>query len=50
MSDNKAYHIIAEARRYKEEREKGYREQALKLYPWICGRCSRSLIIKICAN
>ncbi|MGB7931753.1 MAG: YajD family HNH nuclease, partial [Gammaproteobacteria bacterium] len=19
----------------------GYREQALKLYPWICGRCSR---------
>jgi hypothetical protein len=41
MSDNKAYHIVAEARRYKEEREKGYREQALKLYPWICGRCSR---------
>ena len=22
-------------------REKGYREQALKLYPWICGRCAR---------
>lgn len=41
MSDNKAFHIIAEARRYKEEREKGYREQALKLYPWICGRCAR---------
>jgi len=19
----------------------GYREQALKLYPWICGRCAR---------
>ncbi|MEI8571962.1 HNH nuclease family protein [Methylomonas sp. EFPC1] len=33
--------MVAEARRYKEEREKGYREQALKLYPWICGRCSR---------
>lgn len=41
MSDNKAFHIIAEARRYKEDREKGYREQALKLYPWICGRCAR---------
>lgn len=27
--------------RYMAEREKGYREQALKLYPWICGRCGR---------
>jgi hypothetical protein len=33
--------IIANARRDKEEREKGYREQALKLYPWVCGRCAR---------
>lgn len=24
-----------------KNREKGYREQALKLYPWICGRCAR---------
>ncbi len=23
------------------ERENTYREQALKLYPWICGRCAR---------
>lgn len=22
-------------------REQGYRERALKLYPWICGRCGR---------
>lgn len=22
-------------------RENGYRERALKLYPWICGRCGR---------
>jgi len=21
--------------------EKSYREQALKLYPWVCGRCGR---------
>lgn len=21
--------------------EKGYRERALKLYPWVCGRCAR---------
>lgn len=28
-------------REYMARREKGYREQALKLYPWICGRCAR---------
>lgn len=33
--------IVAEARRSQAEREKGYREQALKMYPWICGRCGR---------
>jgi len=33
--------IVAEARRAKDERAKGYREQALKLLPWICGRCAR---------
>jgi hypothetical protein len=33
--------IVAEARRNREQREQSYREQALKLYPWICGRCAR---------
>jgi len=33
--------VVAEARRAREERAKGYREQALKLYRWICGRCGR---------
>ena len=33
--------IVAEARRAAAGREKGYREQALKLYPWVCGRCAR---------
>jgi len=33
--------IVAEARRNREAREKDYREQALKIYPWICGRCGR---------
>ena len=33
--------IVAEARRHRETRERGYRERALKMYPWICGRCSR---------
>lgn len=33
--------IVADSRRQAEQRELGYREQALKLYPWICGRCAR---------
>lgn len=33
--------ILREQRQYIAQREKGYREQALKLYPWICGRCAR---------
>jgi hypothetical protein len=33
--------VVAEARRASEERAKGYREQALKMYPWVCGRCAR---------
>jgi hypothetical protein len=33
--------MIAEAIRSRQAREAGYREQALKIYPWICGRCSR---------
>ncbi|HCZ15171.1 MAG TPA: YajD family HNH nuclease [Accumulibacter sp.] len=33
--------LIADAVRHRQTREAGYREQALKIYPWICGRCSR---------
>lgn len=33
--------IVAEARRNREQRETTYREQALKIYPWVCGRCAR---------
>ncbi len=33
--------IVADARRNAEQRDLGYREQALKMYPWICGRCQR---------
>ena len=33
--------VVADARRAREEREQGYRSRALKLYPWICGRCAR---------
>ncbi len=33
--------IVADARRAAEIRDQGYRERALKIYPWICGRCAR---------
>ena len=33
--------VIADARRYQTEREQTYRAQALKMYPWVCGRCGR---------
>ena len=33
--------IIVEAQRYRDQRAKTYREQALKMYPWICARCGR---------
>lgn len=34
--------VVLEARRNAEKREQGYRAQALKLFPWVCGRCARS--------
>ena len=33
--------LVAEARRLRDERGRSYRAQALKLLPWICGRCAR---------
>jgi len=40
-SSQKLDQIVAQARRASDEREQGYRAQALKMYPWICGRCVR---------
>src|ERR1700693_2232481 len=34
--------VVLEARRNAEKRMAWYREQALKLYPWVCGRCART--------
>jgi hypothetical protein len=33
--------VVAEARRNSDERAATYRERALQLFPWICGRCGR---------
>ncbi len=38
--------VVAETRRILEQRNQGYREQALKLYPWICARCGREFTPK----
>lgn len=40
-SGNNPSQAVTEALRLKKEREKTYREKALKLYPWICGHCGR---------
>lgn len=42
MEDRDKFHDLpAATRRGQAERERGYREQALKLFPWVCGRCGR---------
>ena len=33
--------LVAEARASYASREDGYRQRALKMYPWVCGRCMR---------
>jgi len=38
---NAADRLVADARQYQADREKTYRGQALKMYPWVCGRCAR---------
>ncbi|HFD79604.1 MAG TPA: HNH nuclease family protein [Gammaproteobacteria bacterium] len=40
-SSSRLDRLVADSHRNREQRERGYREQALKMYPWICGRCSR---------
>lgn len=33
--------ILADARKYRDQRLGGYRERALALFPHVCGRCCR---------
>ena len=40
-SPNRLDQIVARAHAERDERERGYRAQALRMYPWICGRCAR---------
>ncbi|MFI3122986.1 MAG: YajD family HNH nuclease [Methylococcales bacterium] len=41
LNKDKLNQIVTDARKNQTEREQSYRGQALKMYPWICGRCTR---------
>ncbi len=40
-SSGKFEQVRAAQLEFNAKRAKGYREQALKLFPWVCGRCTR---------
>ena len=42
LSKNRLDEVVAQARREAEKRAAGYRERALKMYPWVCGMCGRT--------
>ena len=41
IDDARLDSVVAQARRERDAREQGYRARALRMYPWICGRCRR---------
>jgi 5-methylcytosine-specific restriction endonuclease McrA len=41
IDDEKRDRIVAKMRKQEQQRQAGYREQALKLFPHVCGRCAR---------
>ncbi len=42
--------LLANIRKDKAEKENTYREQAIKLFPHVCGRCGRSFAGKLLAE
>jgi len=41
LDKNSLGRVVAEVRRNRQQQKQEYREQALKLYPWICAKCGR---------
>ena len=41
MDKEKVQAVVTKARQAQAEREKTYREQSLKIHPWVCARCGR---------
>ncbi|RKZ94050.1 MAG: HNH nuclease family protein [Gammaproteobacteria bacterium] len=42
MDSGKLDAIVKKVHTEVNDREKGYREQSLKLHPWVCGRCGKT--------
>jgi len=41
LNEERLDSIVAKARQQADTRMAGYREQSLRLYPWVCARCGR---------
>jgi hypothetical protein len=41
INHGKLDEIVAKARKDTDERMRGYRDQSLRLHPWVCARCGR---------
>ena len=37
--------IVKRARQAQNDRLKGYREQSLRIHPWVCARCGREFVM-----
>ena len=46
MDKQKIDSVVAKARKAQAEQEQTYREQSLKIHPWICARCGREFTNK----
>jgi hypothetical protein len=41
LNESRLDAIVAKARKESDTRMAGYREQSLRLHPWVCARCGR---------
>lgn len=41
LSEAELNERVGQLRKGEQERAAGYREKALKMFPWVCGRCTR---------
>ncbi|MFH0844378.1 MAG: YajD family HNH nuclease [Pseudomonadota bacterium] len=46
LSKEEMDQIVRRARQAQDERLKGYREQSLRIHPWVCARCGREFTSK----
>lgn len=46
MSREEMDQVVRKARQAQDDRLRGYREQSLRIHPWICARCSREFSSK----